>query len=165
MGQYFVIASLTAREFIKLPYSGAKAAEKLGESFNEGVSEAMALMYLIAPPTQLSGSDLKEHEGMGRWHGHRILMAGDYAGTGSAEKDLDDLPDDIAHPSHIFSLCMRGPAKRIARSGTIELTMPNEERTVVKYSTEDLWLDVSEVVIHGLASEGYKFEYDWKSEG
>lgn len=150
MGQYFVVASLTAREFIKFPRSGVKACEKLGESFNEGVSEAMALMYLIAPPTQMSGSDLKEHEGMGRWHGHRILMAGDYAGTGSAEKDLDDLPDDIAHPSHIYSLC----DKHGSHKDGIALSVPGACKPI-KYSGEDMWLDVTEIVKQGMAGEGY----------
>lgn len=78
MGQYHQLVNLDKREFVN-PHvlgDGLKVAEQLG-SGRGGVASAMVLLCCCPEPR--GGGGLPKSSVMGRWHGDRVALAGDYA--------------------------------------------------------------------------------------
>lgn len=79
MGQYHKIANLDKREFID-PHklgTGLKAIEQVWSGMT-----GKAMLVLMVCPTPRGGGDLFGHEVIGRWHGDRVVVVGDYAEEG-----------------------------------------------------------------------------------
>jgi hypothetical protein len=80
MGQYYVVANLTKREFISP--SSFMDGVKLMEFSLSGNGVLSGLSVLLASSNGQGGGDLNVDEGWddipGRWAGDRIVIAGDY---------------------------------------------------------------------------------------
>jgi hypothetical protein len=78
MGQYHVITNLDKRERLG-PWSlGAKASEQAANQVGP-----LAMFYLMVCPEARGGGDFfVEGPYMGRWHGDRVVVLGDYAEDG-----------------------------------------------------------------------------------
>lgn len=83
MGQYHLTCNLTKREFLD-PHKLGDGL-KLLEQASSQYGTMAALWGLIAAPQARGGGDFDTHPLVGRWHGDRIALVGDYA-------DQDDLP-------------------------------------------------------------------------
>ena len=82
MGQYYVVANITKREFIDPHFFGNGV--KLMEFSMDGRSTMTGLAVLLASSNGTGGGDLhlngdsKFHHIPGRWAGDNIVIAGDY---------------------------------------------------------------------------------------
>ena len=86
MGQYHVIINLDKGEYIH-PHrlgDGLKWAEQAGSE--EGTMAAV--WGAITCPQPRGGGDPGKHPWVGRWHGDRVVMVGDYA----EDSDRPDVP-------------------------------------------------------------------------
>lgn len=95
MGQYHKLVNLDKREFVH-PHQlgdGLKAWEQFA-SGPGGIGSAMILLTVCPDPR--GGGDLPEGPFMGRWHGDRVLLVGDYAESDDFDFDTD--------PSLIYQL-------------------------------------------------------------
>jgi hypothetical protein len=87
MGQYHYLVNLDKREFVH-PHKLGDGL-KLREHSEQGVMGAMHV--LVCAPEARGGGDYPECAGVvGRWHGDRVALVGDYA------EDSDLRPEDRA---------------------------------------------------------------------
>ncbi len=101
MGQYHHVVNLDKREFLysHKAGSGFKAWEQVANS-----QTTPALMfYLMLCPTPRGGGDFEESPYMGRWHGDRVVIVGDYAEIGDFDSPVD--------PDLIWTLCGESEAE------------------------------------------------------
>jgi len=97
MGQYYVIANITKKEFINPSHLGSGI--KLMEFAMDGQSAMTGLAILLASSNGQGGGDLHLPAGSefahipGRWAGDRIVVAGDY----------DDMPSSPGYK--VYDLC------------------------------------------------------------
>jgi len=133
MGQYYVVANTTKREFID-PHAFGNGV-KLMEFSVDGRSTMTGLAVLLASSNGMGGGDLhltgesKYHHIPGRWAGDNIVIAGDY----------DDNPDSPGY--QVYLMCGDvPPLQELAEAGT-------EERTHYK--------DISYEVLGCLLEDGW----------
>jgi hypothetical protein len=98
MGQYHVIVNLDKGEYIH-PHKLGDGL-KWGEQASSELGIMTALWAAITCPEPRGGGDPNEHPWVGRWHGDRVVMVGDYA----EDKDRPDVPQWGA----LYSRC-QGP--------------------------------------------------------
>ena len=97
MGQYYVIANITKKEYINPSHLGSGI--KLMEFAMDGQSAMTGLAILLASSNGQGGGDLHLPAGSefahipGRWAGDRIVVAGDY----------DDMPSSPGYK--VYDLC------------------------------------------------------------
>ena len=94
MGQYHRIYNLDKKEYINPHHlgSGVKAWEQLASGMT-----GKAMIVLMVCPQRRGGGDLGENDTVGRWHGDRVVMVGDYA------EDSDfKVPEGELTPSQIY---------------------------------------------------------------
>ena len=91
MGQYHKVYNLDKKEMINGHHidNGLKLMEQCGHK----KSTADAVWLLIANSNGRGGGDAREHDLIGSWAGHRIIVQGDYADKGDpsflSDDDLD----------------------------------------------------------------------------
>ena len=98
MGQYHYTVNLDKKEFLH-PHKLGDGL-KLVEQINSQAGTMAALMLLLAAPEPRGGGDAEAHPMLGRWHGDRIAVVGDYA-------EDSDLPVEF-QASTIFKRCTEG---------------------------------------------------------
>lgn len=86
MGQYHVIVNLDKGEYIH-PHKLGDGL-KWGEQASSERGIMTALWGAITCPKPRGGGDPNAHPWVGRWHGDRVVMVGDYA----EDKDRPDVP-------------------------------------------------------------------------
>lgn len=133
MGQYYVIANKTKREFIDPHFFGNGV--KLMEFGVDGRSTMTGLAVLLASSNGLGGGDLHLSAGTkfdhipGRWAGDSIVIAGDY----------DDVPTSPGF--QVYNLCGDvDPLQEIAEAGADEQThFKDISAEVLGCLLEDQW--------------------------
>ena len=133
MGQYYVIANTTKREFID-PHAFGNGV-KLMEFSMDGRSTMTGLAVLLASSNGMGGGDLhlngdsKFHHIPGRWAGNNIVIAGDY----------DDRPGSPG--CGIYGLCGEvSPLQELAEAGSDEAeTFRDISYEVLGCLLEDGW--------------------------
>ncbi len=129
MGQYHYLVNLDRGEFVN-PHAlgdGLKAWEQWA---NAGpLSTAGAALYLMVAPEPRGGGDLIEGPYMGRWHGDRVIWAGDYAERGDyvpSNRPLRFKGPIIVHPDEVYDLCSSSGEFKDISEGLLE-AMRGEE--------------------------------------
>jgi len=92
MGQYYLLVNLTNGEYAH-PHDVGDGA-KLMEIAYSGSGLMAALAVLLASGNGRGNGDLNtDHPLVGRWAGHRIVLAGDYDDPGLYCKDFAEAVD------------------------------------------------------------------------
>ena len=126
MGQYHLTVNLDKREFLD-PHKFGDGL-KLREQVNSQGGTMAALMLLLAAKEPRGGGDAQEHPMLGRWHGDRIAVVGDYA------EDADLPPEYYA--SEIYNWCREGDYVDIT-----DQVLPMVERACHVETTGSGWRD------------------------
>lgn len=158
MGQYHVIVNLDKGEYIH--------PHRLGDGlkwWEQAASEQgimAALWGAITCPEPRGGGDPGKHPWVGRWHGDRVVMVGDYA-------EDEDRPD-VPQWSGLYRRCQ--PPEDFAEEVLDMRARLDETNTYHAYAKTPGWIDAVEAAgsladLSSMARDFLAAEFDLIFEG